>query len=365
MTVSSAKIAFFCAVVLVFSQPLSAKVISIVDMPDNYVSAGGSRKKGAGRYELPDKRCENFSGYLSEIPPHMDCDKVSPFSGITCYKNCRCQKGFTPDAGTNACSCAYGSDADCLCNSREYPLTPQSRFDYETYNYAKCKYGSYYKISGCRQDGYRLNGSKCVPDCAAGYSASLSVCGEDHKLVEQEGLPVCRKCEKITCPAPYTFVNDCPDGTRVSEHPSQPGCYKCEGVPCRGAFHTYNVCRVGQSRKTQSDNAACVYCEGTPCENGYNLKISCPAGQFLLRQESNLLCSKCSGTACANGYRMLSSCQDGQKMSVQENNSRCKKCDGAPCLAGYSTQTPVCGAGARLIVQSSNLRCRKCENIPR
>lgn len=409
----SAKAAFFCIAVLAICQTAKAKVVSIVDMPGDYVAAGdkSSHAKNAGKHKIPDKRCESFSGYVSEIPPNTDCDEINLFSGITCYRNCRCaygkaanctcnssryfdlehlpfgtepagktcrtksagtlyyavrcKKGFTPDAGAQTCSCAYGDDADCLCNSREYPLKPYDNFDYESYNYTKCEYGSYYKISGCKRNGYRLAGGKCVPDCAAGYSVLVSACGEDHKLVEQDGLPVCKKCEKITCPAPYTFVNDCPDGTLVSEHPSQSGCFKCVGVPCRGSFHTYNVCQNGQSRQTQPDNAACVYCEGTPCENGYNLNVSCPAGQFPLSQESNPLCRKCSGTACANGYRMLSSCRDGQKMSVQGNNFRCKKCTGAPCLAGYSTQTTDCASGARLIVQSSNLLCRKCENFPR
>lgn len=414
MTAFSTKTVFFCIFMLAFCRPLSAKVVSIVDAPGDYASVGSSggsgRVENNNNYKAPDKRCENFVGYLSAIPLNNDCDEAHPLPGVTCYHNCRCaygtaanctcnssryydlnnlprgtepsgdtcktksaakvyyavrcKNGYSPDAGAKTCSCPYGEDSGCLCNSLEYPLLPHASFDYEQYEYAKCEYGNFYKISGCKQEGYQLVNHKCVPKCAAGYSASISACGEDHNLVEQEGFPVCKKCEKITCPAPYTFVNDCPDGTRVTRHPSQSGCFKCEGVPCSGQYHTYNVCQPGQNRKIQADNPACIYCEGTPCENGYSLNVSCAAGQATLNQGSNPVCQKCSGTACADGYRLLSSCEDGQTVSVQSGNPQCKKCSGTPCRTGYSTRIAACGAGTRLTMQSDNSACKKCEILP-
>lgn len=113
------------------------------------------------------------------------------------------------------------------------------------------KTNSYQKsASRCEKEGYRLVNGKCVPRCAEGFLPTISSCGKAHRLVEQEGLPACKKCERITCPEPYTFVNDCPDGTTVVAHPGQSGCFKCEGAPCRNGYQTFNVCRLGQIRKT-------------------------------------------------------------------------------------------------------------------
>jgi len=391
--------------------PAMAKVVSIVDAPGDYTSiaAGNNGRTESGNaYKLPDKRCEKFVGYFSSVPDNQDCSEVHPFPNITCYKNCRCaygtaadctcnssryfplnnlprgteisgdtcktkslsniyyavhcKKGFVPDAGSNTCSCTYGNDTDCLCDSREYPLSSRAEFDHKIFNYAKCKHGNYYKISGCKQEGYQLLNNQCKPECAEGYSTTTSVCREDHRLVEQKNLPVCKKCEKITCPSPYTFVNDCPDGTRVSNHPTQSGCFKCEGVPCRNQYHTYTVCRAGQKQQTQADNPQCVYCEGYSCKNGYRLNAVCLTGQIVLKQENNPLCQKCSGTACAYGYSTSTSCKDGQAISVQSDNRQCKRCIGTPCRAGYSTRISSCSAGTKMITQNNNLHCRKCDN---
>lgn len=388
--------------------PAGAKVVSIIDAAGDYTSAGNngaSRSENNNKYKEPDRRCESFAGLLSAVPENQECDEISPLPGVTCYRNCRCaygtsaacacnssryfsldklpfgtepsgqtcktrtgtvyyavrcKSGFVPDAGAKTCSCTYGGQDGCLCNSREYPLLPGDFFDYETYNYAKCEYGAYYKKSGCKKEGYDLIGGRCVPRCAKGFSASINSCGEAHKLVEQDGFPDCKKCERITCPEPYTFVNDCPDGTTVSAHPQQAGCFKCEGTPCSGQYRTYNVCRRGQIRKTQPDNAACVLCEGEPCQSGYAPDVTCADGQVAIKQENNPLCQKCSGTSCAAGYALRSSCEDGQTMLTQSGSPQCKKCSGTPCQAGYSTRIGSCAAGLEVVVQSGNSACRKC-----
>lgn len=401
------------AVVQIICSASEAKVVSIIDAAGDYTSSGSQgvgRSENNSNYKKPDRRCESFMGLYSAVPENKDCEEAYPLPGVTCYRNCRCaygtsasctcnsnrffrldnlpfgtepsgetcttktlgivyyavrcKNGFIKDSGANTCSCPYGELDGCLCNSREYPLLPHSDFDYENYNYSKCEYGNFYKISGCKKAGYQLINGKCVPKCAEGFSSTITSCGEAHELVEQEGFPLCKKCELITCPKPYTFVNDCPDGTKVVKHPTQEGCFKCEGIPCNGQYHTYNVCRSGQSKKTQPDNNLCVFCEGEPCQEGYTPEVICSSGQITLRQDSNPLCQKCAGTACSGGYELISSCEDGQVLLTQSANPQCKKCSGTPCQAGYSTKIGSCASGLKLSVQNNNPSCRKCVSEP-
>lgn len=407
MSFSFCRTMLIAAMFLLTGQPLHAKVSSITDL-DNYV--GGGRAENAPSRPLPDSRCEAFAGYLSTVPAGQDCEEAHPLPGVTCYHHCRCaygtavnctcnssryfpadalprgteatgdicrikstgeiyhavrcKKGFKPDAGATTCSCSYGPDKDCLCDSREYPLPAYGSFNHELYRYEKCPAGEYYRIAGCKKQGYHLVGESCLLQCAPGYSAVLNACDDGFELTEQEDVPECKMCRRIECPASYTFFNNCPDGTVSVSHPERPDCFKCEGVACTGKYRTYNVCRFGQTQKRQETNPRCVYCEGEPCESGYTLNVNCASGQTMQTQPSNPACQKCSGVSCASGYELISACAEGQTLHRQNDNSQCGKCVGSPCQNGYTTRVSSCGAGLELEVQKTNGKCKRCVPTP-